>query len=188
MEGYTRNTRTLAARPTRVGRVVYTALALLSLSVAAHAQPIAPPVSEAVSLAGPRFGFTMLSDGVVETLADREIAIRSPISQFGWQFEKQFYGNSGGVTAVTEWVVLVGGLEQSVPIPSLTWMVGMRTRGGAEFGIGPNITPAGAALAFAAGATFRAGPLNVPLNIAVVPSKSGLRVSVLSGFSLRRPW
>jgi hypothetical protein len=141
-----------------------------------------------VSLAGPRFGFTMLSEGVVEKLAERDITISSPVSQFGWQFERQFYGSSGGVTAVTEWVVLLGGLEQSVPIPSLSWMVGIRTRGGAEFGMGPNITPAGAALAFAAGATFRAGPLNVPLNIAVVPAKSGMRVSVLSGFSLRRPW
>ena len=166
-------------------RVVVFVLALAAISAAAEAQPIAPPVAQAVSLSGPRFGFTMLTEGVVEKLAERNIAISSPISQFGWQFEKQFFGGSGGVTAVTEWVVLLGGLEQSAPIPSLSWMVGIRTRGGAEFGIGPNITPAGTALAFAAGATFRAGPLNVPLNIAVVPSKSGMRVSVLSGFSLR---
>jgi len=33
--------------------------------------------------------------------------------------------------------------------------------------------------------TFRAGALNIPVNIAVAPSKSGSRVSVLSGFSLR---
>jgi hypothetical protein len=42
------------------------------------------------------------------------------------------------------------------------------------------------ALAIAAGMTFRAGTLNVPVNFAVVPSKSGTRVSVLTGFSLRR--
>ena len=65
-------------------------------------------------------------------------------------------------------------------------MVGVRTRDGAEFGIGPNITPAGTALVFATGMTFRAGALNVPVNVAVVPSKAGTRVSVLSGFSLRR--
>jgi hypothetical protein len=82
--------------------------------------------------------------------------------------------------------VLLGGLDQSVVLPSLSWMVGLRTREGAEFGIGPNITPAGAALAMAAGVTFRAGALNVPLNVAVVPAKSGTRVSVLSGFTLRR--
>jgi len=42
-------------------------------------------------------------------------------------------------------------------LPSLNWMVDLRTRDGAEFGIGPNISPAGVALAMAAGVTFRAG-------------------------------
>jgi hypothetical protein len=87
---------------------------------------------------------------------------------------------------VTEWVFLVGGLDQSVALPSLSWLVGLRTQGGAEFGIGPNITPAGTALAIAAGVTFEAGALNVPMNFAVVPSKSGVRVSVLTGFTMRR--
>lgn len=127
----------------------------------------------------------MLPEGVVKKLEERSIQVGPNISQFGWQFEKQFYTKDSGVTAVTEWVALLGGLEQSVAVPSLTWMVGMRTREGAEFGIGPNITPAGTALAVAAGMTFRAGVLNIPVNVAVVPSKSGTRVSVLSGFSLR---
>jgi hypothetical protein len=34
--------------------------------------------------------------------------------------------------------------------------------------------------------TFRAGALNVPVNLAVVPSKSGVRVSLLAGFNTRR--
>jgi hypothetical protein len=108
------------------------------------------------------------------------------VTQFGWQFEKQFYSPKTGPTVLNEWVFLLGGLEQSVAMPSLSWLVGLRTRGGAEFAVGPNITPVGVALALAAGTTFRAGILNVPLNVAVVPSKAGLRVSVLSGFTLRR--
>jgi hypothetical protein len=87
---------------------------------------------------------------------------------------------------VTEWVGLVGGLDQNVMLPSLSWIVGVRTRDGAEFGIGPNVTPAGTAIVFATGMTFRTGALNVPVNVAVVPSKSGTRVSILTGFSLRR--
>ena len=71
-------------------------------------------------------------------------------------------------------------------LPSLSWMVGLRTREGAEIGVGPNITAAGVALAMAGGVTFRAGALNVPMNFAVVPSKSGTRVSFLTGFTLRR--
>jgi hypothetical protein len=81
---------------------------------------------------------------------------------------------------------MVGGLEQDAVLPSLSWLVGVRTRDGAEFGIGPNITPAGSGLVLATGMTFRAGALNIPVNVAFTPSKGGSRVSVLTGFSLRR--
>ncbi len=144
-----------------------------------------PPYAKTANLSGPRFGLTLLADGVIKKLDERDIHVGPHISQFGWQFEKQFYTRGSGVTMVTEWVALVGGLEQSVALPSLSWMVGARTRDGAEFGIGPNITPAGTALVLATGITFRAGAFNVPVNVAVVPSKSGSRVSVMSGFSLR---
>jgi hypothetical protein len=163
------------------------ALLILGLSTPAMCQPIVPPPADVISLSGPRVGFTVLSQSTVDTLKqDNQITVAPLISQFGWQFEKQFYSAQSGPTAVTECVVLLGGLDQGVAIPSLSWLVGVRTRDGAEFGVGPNITPVGVALAIAAGITFRAGTLNVPVNFAVVPSKSGTRVSVLTGFSLRR--
>ena len=161
------------------------ALTLL-LSAPSLAQTTLPPIAKTADLSGPRFGLTLLADGVVKKLEERDIKVGPHISQFGWQFEKQFYTRDSGVTMVTEWVGLVGGLEQSVVLPSLSWMVGVRTRDGAEFGIGPNITPAGTALVLATGMTFRTGALNIPLNVAVVPARAGTRVSVLSGFSLRR--
>jgi hypothetical protein len=145
-----------------------------------------PGYAKTVNLSGPRFGMTALSTGVVDELKKREIEVGSNISQFGWQFEKQFYSRNSGVAAVNEWVFLLGGLDQGVALPSVSWMVGLRTREGAEFGIGPNITPAGVALALAGGVTFRAGNLNVPMNVAVVPSKAGTRISVLTGFNMRR--
>lgn len=145
-----------------------------------------PPRTDNVSLSGPRFGVTYLSQGIVDYLGENEIEVSAMVTQFGWQFEKQFYAGPGGPTAVTEWVLLVGGLDQGVFLPSLSWLVGLRTERGAEIGVGPNITPAGAALAMAAGMTTRVGALNVPINVAVVPSKRGMRVSVLTGFSLRR--
>jgi len=159
---------------------------LLTMFVCAPAaSQTLPPVAKTADLSGPRFGLTLLSEGVVNELAKRDIEVGPHISQFGWQFERQFFTKGGPVTMVTEWVALVGGLEQGVALPSLSWMVGVRTRDGAEFGIGPNITPAGTALVFATGMTFRAGALNIPLNVAVVPSKVGARVSLLTGFSLR---
>jgi len=164
---------------------------ILSLTVfagAASAQNVLEPpgFTKTVNLSGPRFGLTALSTGVVDELHKRSIDVGSNISQFGWQFERQFYSRGSGVAAVNEWVVLLGGLDQGVALPSLSWMVGLRTRDGAEFGIGPNFTPAGVALAVAGGVTFRAGTLNVPMNVAVVPSKVGTRISVLTGFNMRR--
>ena len=163
-------------------------LSLVVLSGAASAQNVLDPpgYTKTVSLSGPRFGLTALSPGVVDELHKRSIDVTSNISQFGWQFERQFYTRDSGVAAVNEWVFLLGGLDQGVALPSLSWMVGLRTREGAEFGVGPNITPAGVALALAGGVTFRAGNLNVPMNVAVVPSKVGTRISVLTGFNMRR--
>jgi hypothetical protein len=155
-------------------------------SVFAQSSTTFLPLPGTVDLSGPRFGFTALSPAIVDKLKERKIHIQPTISQFGWQFERQFYSRSSNVTAVSELVVLVGGLDQSVALPSVSWIVGMRTREGAEFGIGPNVTPMGAGLVLAAGVTFRAGAMNIPMNFAIVPSKNGTRVSVLTGFNMRR--
>jgi hypothetical protein len=178
---------TLSTLPaSAVRHAAHVLLLILLLSAPAVSQTLPAPVYTA-DLSGPRFGVTFLAPGVIEKLAERDIRVASNISQFGWQFEKQFYAKGGGVTMVTEWVALIGGLDQGVALPSLNWLVGLRTSEGAEFGIGPNITPMGTGLVLAGGVTLRAGAMNVPLNIAVVPSKAGARVSFLAGFSLRRP-
>src|SRR4029453_15341865 len=107
------------------------ALALMFAACAAPAYAQsgtqAPPPARTLELSGPRFGVTMLSQGVIDTLKqERNITIGSTISQFGWQFEKQFYSKAGGVTALNEWVGLLGGLDQGVGIPTLTWLIGRR--------------------------------------------------------------
>ena len=167
---------------------VLAAIALMLCAGPAAAQNVLlpPPTPKEVNLSGPRFGVTALSDGIVNDLAARGYTARPMISQFGWQLERAFYRGDSGVAAVTEWVVLLGGLESDLKIPSLTWLVGMRSANGAEFGIGPNVSPAGTALALAAGVTFRHGYLNVPVNVAIVPSKMGTRISMLTGFNMRR--
>ncbi len=169
----------------RVAHVLVAMAVVTSLASQAEAQTMVPPPVKTVKLSGPRFGFTSLSDRSIAQLRETGVELRPLITQFGWQFEKQFYTSGGGLTAVNEWVMLFGGLEQGVAIPSLSWMVGLRTSEGAEFGFGPNVSPNGVALAVAAGVTFRAGALNVPVNVAVVPSRNGTRVSMLSGFNFR---
>lgn len=143
--------------------------------------------AETMSLAGPRFGVTFLSDSVRDKLRDDLSTEVGPvITQFGWQKEKRFMSSDTGFTGVTEFVLLFGGVDQGVVLPSFNWLVGMRSAEGLEFAVGPNLTPAGVALAAAAGVTFRTGNLNIPVNVAAVPSKTGLRVSLLAGFNVRK--
>jgi hypothetical protein len=163
-------------------------LVFMFLAANATAQVVAPQrPPDTMSLSGPRAGITYLSPGVVDQInKDFDKDINPVISQFGWQFEKRFLSSDTGATAVTEWVVLFGGIDQGVVIPSLTWLVGMRTVGGVEFAAGPNLSPAGAGVAIAAGVTMRVGNLNVPFNAAVVPSANGPRFSFLVGFNAKR--
>jgi hypothetical protein len=100
--------------------------------------------------------------------------------------ERQFFATGSGLAVLNEWVGLLGGLDQGYAVPSVSWMVGVRSSEGLEFGLGPNVSPGGVALALAAGVTVRAGVVNVPLNVAIVPSQAGMRVSMLAGFTLRR--
>jgi len=162
----------------------------LTLSAAAPAwsQTVAPPpVFEVVDMTGPRFGLTMLSQQSVDTLLEkRNVTVRPLISQFGWQFERRLYTNDDGTALLTEWIPLVSGLDQGVALPSFNWLVGLRTKTGTEFGIGPNLTPLGTGLVVAAGVTVRSGALHVPLNFALATSKSGPRVSIMTGFNVRR--
>jgi hypothetical protein len=181
---------------TRWFRVFVMSLVIAGVASQAAAQVYVNPQDKAVlpprakkeiDLSGPRFGLTLLSPGNVDALAAKEVFLQRPaVSQFGWQFEKRLYTTDEGVTTLTEFVPLLSGLEQGVALPSLNWLVGIRTPNGSEFGIGPNITPVGVGLVLAAGVTVRTGALNVPLNVAVASSKSGMRVSIMTGFNIRR--
>ncbi|MGH7678498.1 MAG: hypothetical protein ACRENU_08545 [Gemmatimonadaceae bacterium] len=136
---------------------------------------------------GPRFGVTWMSGSIADTLNARyNLDVAPVVTQFGWQFERQFASLEQGPVALNELIFLIGGLDQGAFLPSLTWLVGIRTPGNFEIGVGPNATPAGVALALSTGYTFKVGALAVPLNMAIVPSKYGVRSSVLTGFNLYR--
>jgi hypothetical protein len=173
----------------RLAIVVVVTFALLVVGAQnIAAQPaLAPQVpAETVDLSGPRFGVTFLNGGLRDTLADAGIDVGPAISQFGWQKEKRFLSSTNGFTGVTEWVILFGGMDQGTVLPSFSWLVGMRSLKGVEFAVGPNLSAGGIAIAVAGGVTIRTGNLNIPMNIAAVPSKNGVRVSMLAGFNTRR--
>jgi len=171
-------------------------LALLALAAAparaqedvpADAPADAPAVSTApLRLSGPRFGVTVVTGETADRL-EEEFEARPVFTQFGWQFENRLFRlEDSGLTGVTEWVPLVGGLEQGLFLPSLTFLVGLRTRAGTEIGIGPNVSASGAGLAIATGISQAYGELNFPVNASVVLSDDGVRASLLVGFTLAR--
>jgi TolB-like protein len=99
------------------------------------------PDDIALRLSGPRMGFTILT-GLNGEILNRPInqggyAAYPVLSQFGYQFEKQ-YLNEGKYQALVEFVPMVTGIDQGLFIPSLTVMNGLRNNiNGFEFAFGP---------------------------------------------------
>lgn len=160
---------------------------LLATCSPAWTQDLPRGVTEVVDMTGPRVGLTVLNQKTVDRLfEERGIDVQPVITQLGWQFERRLYTNGDGMTVLMEWVPLLSGLEQGVALPSFNWLVGLRTSAGTEFGFGPNITPLGVGLVGAFGITVKTGALHVPFNVAVATSKSGARVSIMTGFNIRK--
>ncbi|MEM1044058.1 MAG: hypothetical protein AAGI91_15715 [Bacteroidota bacterium] len=167
-------------------------LALLGAhaSLAQPAGDTARVSTEPVRLSGPRIGITYLSSDIVDRInddfVDEDDRVGSLITQFGWQFETRLFSTDTGLSGVTEFVPLLGGLEQGLLLPSFSFLVGLRTRSGFEFGFGPNASLGGVAYALAVGATTSYGGLNFPANVSAVVSDDGVRLSLLVGFNLAR--
>ena len=148
--------------------------------------PAPKPKKEPVNLAGPRVGFTYIGPGKTADFLTNDLKMTTFFTQFGWQFEQQYFALESGVSGLVEFVGLIGGLEQGKFLPSASGLIGIRNARGTEFAFGPNLSLSGAAFVFAFGHTFQTGDLNFPVNFAIVPSSNGIRISLLSGFNARR--
>lgn len=177
-----------------VERIVRIAGLIVALSGTVHARPVGcqvPVVGRAIIItepddrAGPRFGVAYLTRGS-QTARNAGKPFSPLTSLFGWQFEHPFDLGAEAPTLVTELVLLAGGLEQNVFLPSATWLVGLRRTNGFEFGAGPTLTASGSQIAFAAGITEKLGSVNVPVNVAVSPARVGVSLSLTAGFNMRR--
>lgn len=140
---------------------------------------------EQLRLNGPRIGATFIARGEFSDRLRDDYEAKPILSQFGWQFETQFFSTPGGISGLFEIVPLIGGLEQGLFLPSASALVGLRGKSGLELGLGPNLSLAGAGLVVAAGTSFSTRYLNFPVNFAVVPSEKGTRYSLLFGFNYR---
>ena len=173
-------------------------------------------------LAGPRIGMTLITagstadflhkgfdyvqyedeyEGAEHKLGETGSAFTT---QYGWQWESRFADGGGEVVGIVEWVALVAGMEQGKFLPSLTSVIGARTKNGFEAGVGPSLSLSGVGMVFAIGKNFKSGSLNMPVNLVFMPGKdtdgswyneiddsyndytysSGARISLMVGFNL----
>jgi hypothetical protein len=122
------------------------------------------------NLSGPRVGVTFLTNGDIQDKLNEEFGYNyNMISQFGYQFETQIMGDEN-FAGLIEGIVFIGGLEHGLFLPSLTGLFGARWGDGYEVAVGPNLSLAGAGLVIGVGRTIKAGNVNIPINLAWVPS------------------
>jgi len=143
---------------------------------AVNAVDVAEPVYRH-DLSGPRMGATYAPNGLAT-------------SQFGWHFENQASPSPRGPWFLVERVFLVGGLENSMFIPTGTLVFGIRLPSSFELGVGPSATIGmyglQSSLVVAAGQSFRAGGIRVPVNVACSLQRGGeQRWTVVTGWAIR---
>jgi len=139
-------------------------------------------------------GFKEFNDAVQNIFPDGSREYIPIFTQFGLNLEQRLrLGDTQSHFAFQE-VLLLGGLDQGILLPSLSVLVGFRSRAGLEFGLGPNISlerssgeiGVSLAVAFSAGWTFVFSNVFVPVDLAFVPSPEGSRVSLLTGFNFKQ--
>lgn len=143
------------------------------------------------NLGGPRMGITYVPGNTELVQKLGEHGIRSTISQFGWHFEWQVVPSVYGPSFVIEFVPLLGGVEYSTVIPSVTLAMGVRLPNGFEFGMGPNVLFGGedvlhSSLAVVLGKTFNYGGVNLPINLAYVTNPAGNRIAFIFGYAISK--
>lgn len=154
-------------------------LALALISSLAWADDINK--DETVSLSGPRLGISYLHGDMPAAFDTLESGYYT--TQFGYYFEYQFV-KADNLALATDIILLMGGMEKGMFVPSLTWVTGFRLPNNLEFGFGPNYTPlVGLGYTVATGMTFKYGNLYLPINVAFVFSRDSQRISFLTGFS-----
>ena len=131
-------------------------------------------------LAGPRIGFTYISEGPIADFIhdgfdfDEDDKYGSTgaafTSLYGWQWESRF-ADGGNVTGIVEWIVLVGGMEKGMFLPSASSIIGARMDNRLEVGVGPNLSLSGIGMVFGVGYNFKSGNLNLPVSISFIPGR-----------------
>ena len=155
-------------------KIIYILSIALGLGLSANAQ--------VKTNSGPRFGITVVTPGLLGDIlnGDRNLGDETEVnysqkeavmSQFGWQWEtiliegEEFNG-------IVEWIGFIGGLERGTIVPSFSGLIGIRKNSGFEIAMGPTLSLTGIGLVVGVGHTIKSGDLNIPINLAFVPSRT----------------
>ena len=157
-------------------RLLLTLLILIALQSSAQIQYSSTNAanydSQVQKNTGPRFGLTYITNGKLTADIEEEFGVTSNlISQFGFQFEKQIMGDEN-IAGILEGILFIGGVDQGLFLPSVSGMFGVRNKDSWELAVGPNLSVGGAAMVVGFGKSFNFGDINIPVNIAWVPSNS----------------
>lgn len=157
-------------------RLLLTLLILIALQSSAQIQYSSTNAanydSQVQKNTGPRFGLTYITNGKLTADIEEEFGVTSNlISQFGFQFEKQIMGDEN-IAGILEGILFIGGVDQGLFLPSISGMFGVRNKDSWELAVGPNLSVGGAAMVVGFGKSFNFGDINIPVNIAWVPSNS----------------
>lgn len=141
-------------------------------------------------LSGPRVGVTYRPDGDTGELGRM-------VTQFGWHMETQVTSQRGP-QFIVEFVPLVAGVQSGRFLPSASLGLGVRLPEGFEFGVGPTVAVGrshngygasyglNTAVFGAVGQTFDFGGVRVPVNLVVAGNRDGARLTLLTGYAIRR--
>ena len=141
---------------------------------------------------GPRIGVTYIGEGrgadsLKELVKEKlDVELEPWLTQYGWHFEYRMFRTESGLTAMTQFIPLVAGLEQGLALPSANLLMGMRTKNGFELGFGPQASMKGVGLVLGAGYTIKGGGLNFPVNLAASLSNQSAAITLITGFNLQR--
>ena len=151
---------------------------------------------------GPRVGVSwvivnseLFNESVQHIFPDEGQTYFPVFTQFGVNFEQRIrLGTTKSHFALQE-VIILGGLDQNIALPSFSFLIGYRGHTGLEFGLGPNVSMSRSAdgigialsVVYAAGWTFSIQNVFVPVNISVVPTPSDghPRITFLTGFNFK---
>jgi hypothetical protein len=168
-------------------RLIVIAMATMPL-LAVYGQP-----DQFLFIVGPRIGVSYVitsslefTEGISNIYSNGSYVPVMTI--FGLAIEQRIIlGQTNSHFAFQE-MLMVGGLEQSIALPSLTFLIGYRDASGFEIGTGPTISFSGLGVIVAIGWTIESKGVFVPVDVSVVlPSNQRpTSIALTTGFNFLR--